>query len=259
MATSQNGWPIVERDRCDQGPFHGVRFPNGILAGPVATVARWQLDRYVATVEPLIAGACWGWFVKPIEGSQVASNHGSATAWDINATRHVMGRPASASMTARQITACRAIVAQSGGVLRWGGDYRTRPDPMHWETIGDRPAVAAFARQLEATVTAPTPEQNAAAAAGRDIDPGPGGYSWGGATWTILGRSAILNTLPGQIQDLHAELDARVQDVDDELDAVGASLAVVAALIGTLTAAPSEQHPVVAAVRHAISTTPPAV
>lgn len=254
MALTQNGWPIVGKDRCDQGPFQGVLFPNGILAGPVATIARWQLARYEATVEPLIPGACWGWFVKTIEGSAVKSNHGSATAWDINATRHFMGRPASASMTDRQITACRAIVAQAGGVLRWGGDYRGRPDPMHWEIIGTPAAAAAFARQLEATMTGP--EQTAAATAGRDIDPGPGGYTWGGATWTILGRTAILNSLPGQIRELHDELDARVRDVDDELDAVGASLAVVAALVGTLTAAPSEQHPIVAAVRYA---TAPAV
>lgn len=146
----------------------------------------------------------------------------------------------------------------------WGWSWRSYTGPNgHYEhahfSARYTTAQENDTRPWRLTVTAPTPEQNAAAAAGRDIDPGPGGYSWGGATWTILGRTAILNSLPGQIQDLHAELAARVDDVDDDLDAMGASLALLAAAIGTLTAAPSEQHPVVAAVRHAISTAPPAV
>lgn len=147
--TSQNGWPIVGKAACDQGPFHGVTFPNGILAGDVAAIARWQLDRYALTVEPLVKGWCWGWFVKVIEGTATASNHGSATAWDINAEAHPMGTAASHTMSAAKIAACRAIVKAAGGVLRWGGDYTGRPDPMHWEIIGTRAEAAAFARKIK--------------------------------------------------------------------------------------------------------------
>src|SRR5262245_47561449 len=111
MAKSQNGWPVVDKSACDQGPFLGVRFPNGILAGDVATIARWQLARYALTVEPLNPGTCWGWFVKKIIGSDDYSNHSSATAWDINADEHALGSSPSASFSARQIAACRAIVA----------------------------------------------------------------------------------------------------------------------------------------------------
>jgi len=146
---SQNGWPVVGKSACDQGPFHGVTFPNGILAGDVAVIAVWQLELYADTVEPIKAGTCWGWFDKPIEGSTVTSNHASATAWDINADQHAMGTPASHSMSTHQIEACRAIVELSAGVLRWGGDYSGRPDPMHWEIDDDQDAAHAFATKIK--------------------------------------------------------------------------------------------------------------
>jgi D-alanyl-D-alanine carboxypeptidase-like protein len=148
MASSQNGWPVVAKSACDQGPFEGVTFPNGILAGDVATIARWQLRRYEALVEPLKQGSCWGWFVKKIIGSDDYSNHSSATAWDINADEHFLGDPPSKSFTAHQIAGCRQIVDEADGVLRWGGDYSGRKDGMHWEIIGSRATVAAFAARI---------------------------------------------------------------------------------------------------------------
>lgn len=154
MTTSQNGWPIVGKSACDQGPFHGVTFPNGILAGDVAYVARWMLEQYAATVEPIVQGTCWGWFVKVIEGTATASNHGSATAWDVNADQHVMGTPASASFTTAQIRACHDIVDYADGVIRWGGDYTGRPDPMHWEINKNAAAVKALANKIRSAEVA---------------------------------------------------------------------------------------------------------
>ena len=148
MATSQNNWPIVGKSACDQGPFEGVVFPNGILKGDVAVIARWQLKRYVATVEPIKAGTCWGWFVKKIAGSEDYSNHSSATAWDINATRHQQGVAPSHSFSTAQIRACHQIEADSHGTLRWGGNF-SNPDGMHWEIIGSRTEVAAFAAWIK--------------------------------------------------------------------------------------------------------------
>lgn len=87
-------------------------------------------------------------------------------------------------------------------------------------------------------VTAPTADQNAAAVAAKDIDPGPGTHSLGGGVWTILARSAYLNDLPGDLAQLKSDLDARVQDVDDELDGLGAAISFLAALIGQITNEP---------------------
>lgn len=141
---SQNGWSVVTAAQCDQGPFLGVKFPNGILHGAVAGIAVWQMRRYAATVEPIKAGGCWGFDDKHIEGSSTISNHASGTAWDINAPKHPMGTDPAHSFTAAQIKACRAIIAASSGVLRWGGDYQGRKDGMHWEINAGGKAVASF-------------------------------------------------------------------------------------------------------------------
>jgi D-alanyl-D-alanine carboxypeptidase len=148
MRRSQNGWPVATRAQQDQILVFGAHFPNGVLRGDVATVLGWVASQYHRTVEPLVVGTCWGWYVKPIEGSSAISNHASGTAIDLNADQHPMGTPAYRNMSAKQIAACRKIVTRSGGVVRWGGDYSTRPDPMHWEIIGDAAAVRTLALQL---------------------------------------------------------------------------------------------------------------
>lgn len=148
MSKSQNGWLVVGKDHCDQGPFLGVHFPNGILKGAVAAIAVWQLRRYAATVEPIRSGQCWGWDVKRIKGSDEYSNHSSGTAWDINAQRHVQGVPPSHSFTGAEIRACEAIEQASGGVLRWGGSYHGTPDGMHWEIVKGAAATNAFAAKI---------------------------------------------------------------------------------------------------------------
>jgi len=259
MATSQNGWPVVPdttagRAKLDRGPLiRDITVPNGVLAGDVAFVFRWLAREYDRRVERLAGGECWGWFVKKIEGSDTYSNHAAGCAVDFNAPDNPMGVPTTRSMTAAQIAECHELERESGGVLRWGGDF-SRPDPMHWEIVGTAAQVATLANRIEEqNVTAPTAAQNADAVAAKDIDPGPGGYSWAGATWTILARSNILNALPGQLTDLRDELDARVQDVDDELDGMGASLALVVAMLHQLLADPSDVgpgHPIVQCLKY---------
>lgn len=159
MAKSQNGWPVVGATACDNGTFEGVRLPNGVLKGDVATVARWQMKLYKATVEPLVAKTCWGWYAKKIEGTNVYSNHASATAWDINAPQHPMGVPTKNTMSSKEIAACREIVRKSNGVLRWGGDYTGRQDAMHWEIIASPAKVSAFVDSLKKPQGAPKMEK----------------------------------------------------------------------------------------------------
>lgn len=150
MSKSQNGWPVVAKSACDLEPLiRNVVVPNGVLAGDVAVVFRWLAGRYDATVERLVPGTCWGWFVKTIEGSASISNHASATAVDFNADQHPMGDATTNTFSDRQIDACRAIVKAAGGVLRWGGDYSGRPDSMHWEINASAAAVKALAAKLK--------------------------------------------------------------------------------------------------------------
>lgn len=148
MSTSQNGWPVDQTGaRQDRGLYGGVSLPNGVLAGDVAIVARYVCEQYDRTVEPLRQGWCWGWYVKPIEGSTAVSNHASGTAWDLNAPKHPLG--VRNTFTPAQRTAIRAILAYCGNVVRWGGDYTGRADEMHFEIIGSPAAVARIARKIE--------------------------------------------------------------------------------------------------------------
>lgn len=90
-------------------------------------------------------------------------------------------------------------------------------------------------------VTAPTPEQNAAAVTARDVDPGPGSQTLGGGVWTLLQRSDYLgNTWAPAQRKLLTDLNARVEDQDDELDALGASLAFLTETANGLTAAANQ-------------------
>lgn len=149
MANSQNGWPVATRGAQDDAALiRDIKVPNGVLAGDVAVIFRWLAKEYDRRVERLISGWCWGWFVKPIEGSSTVSNHASGTAVDFNAPANPMGVPTRQVLTAEQIAECHKLEDESDNVLRWGGDYVSRPDAMHWEIVGSQAAV----RQLAARI-----------------------------------------------------------------------------------------------------------
>lgn len=147
MPNSQNGWPVADRDQQDRSPVHGVTVPNGVLAGDVATVLHHLMDRFHREVEELRDGWCWGWHVKTIEGSSTISNHASGTAVDLNAPRHPVG--VRGTFTPAQRTAIRAILADLDGVVRWGGDYISRADDMHFEINKGPAAVHAVAVKIK--------------------------------------------------------------------------------------------------------------
>jgi hypothetical protein len=156
VARSQNGWPVATRDQQDREPLiRNVTVPNGVLRGHVAIVFRWLAAEYDRRVERLIPGWCWGWHVKTIEGSSVTSNHASGTAVDFNAPLNPMGSGTTRkSLTAAQIATCHRLEEESGGVLRWGGDF-SRNDPMHWEIVGTPAEVADLARKITTPVRTP--------------------------------------------------------------------------------------------------------
>jgi len=68
---------------------------------------------------------------REISGSTTLSNHASGTAIDLNAPRHPLG--ASGTFSSTQVSRIRSILTYCDGVVRWGGDYATRKDEMHFE------------------------------------------------------------------------------------------------------------------------------
>jgi len=151
VATSQNGWPASSDKRAigvdGAWSIRGAQFPGGVVAGPVATVLGYVADQFHQRVEPLVAGWCWGWAWRDIRGSTGLSNHASGTAIDVNAPRHPLG--ATGTFTTSQRDSIHAILAEAGGVVRWGGDYTGRKDEMHFEINAGYAAVAALAARLK--------------------------------------------------------------------------------------------------------------
>ncbi len=106
-------------------------FPAGVRAGDVYTVLRYVAVQFNATVEALYSPGCWGHNYREISGSTSLSNHASGTAIDCNAPDHPLG--AAGTFSAAQVSAIRTILTRCNGVVRWGGDYSSRKDEMHFE------------------------------------------------------------------------------------------------------------------------------
>jgi hypothetical protein len=57
------------------------------------------------------------------------SCHSSGTAIDLNATKHPLGKVG--TFPAEKVPMIRALSKKYG--LKWGGDFKSRPDDMHFE------------------------------------------------------------------------------------------------------------------------------
>lgn len=145
MTVSQNGYralrPDLTRVYTVPGTDRRVRLRKGPPGRLLIELAAWFHDR----IEPIDVGQLddWGYAERAIRGATALSNHASGTAIDLNALRHPMGRrgtftPAQEKMIHRWLTSRNHCV-------RWGGDFRGRPDEMHWEIVRD---VAACKRNL---------------------------------------------------------------------------------------------------------------
>lgn len=166
MATSQNGWPVLESHqlrrwlvpdksgkplRNRNGQPVVLPLAPGAAGFVLVHLASWYNDR-IERLDVQAVPDDWGWADRPIRDSSETSNHASGTAEDLNATRHPLGVRTLATFTrgqARRIRRRLRIVYL--GCIRWGGDYQNRPDAMHWELDRARPSIRALARVLART------------------------------------------------------------------------------------------------------------
>lgn len=132
MSKSQNGWTANRRNLCSwfHVPGTNVRLLlRTAYAGPLLVLFAELFHRLV---EPIRDPGCWSYAERLVRGSSSSvSNHASGTAIDLNAPRHPLGRRG--TFTPAQTREVRRLVALTGGALRWGGDYKGRPDEMHFE------------------------------------------------------------------------------------------------------------------------------
>jgi hypothetical protein len=143
-AVSSNGYDVLT-DRFT-GPFPRLRafaIPgiNRVLQlrdGSAGFLLIHLATRFDERVEPIDVGTDdWGWSPRRIAGTSVWSNHASGTADDLNSLKHPQGKEALETFTRAQVTEIHRLLDRYAGCIRWGGDYRTTPDAMHFEI--DRP------------------------------------------------------------------------------------------------------------------------
>jgi hypothetical protein len=140
MATSQNGWPVLEAGSpllhtwvipAKTGAVR-ITMRNGSAGFLLAHFLLWFAEK----VQPLAGKVAddWGYAYRPIRGqSSGFSNHASGTAADGNAVEHPLGRIGTFQGT--KIAAIRRRLRFYGGAIRWGGDYQGRKDEMHYEIV----------------------------------------------------------------------------------------------------------------------------
>jgi hypothetical protein len=133
---SENGWPASSNEKEIGIKVFKIKNANRKMrlqkdAGVILTAFAAEFH---AQVEPIDEGVFddWAYAYREVRGSDSdLSNHASGTAIDLNATKHPLGKKN--TFTKEQQKIIRELTEKYG--LRWGGDYKTRPDEMHWEIV----------------------------------------------------------------------------------------------------------------------------
>jgi D-alanyl-D-alanine carboxypeptidase-like protein len=96
----------------------------------------------------------WGFAWRPIRGSlTVPTNHSSGTAIDINSAYNWLGRADGGDVPQWLVDRFNRYG------FRWGGDYVSRPDPMHWEAMFEVGEVDRLTTMAEEEFMGLTPEE----------------------------------------------------------------------------------------------------
>ena len=134
METSYNGYP-ASKDPAEikiksypvKGTDRKLRCAESV--GPLLAAFAAEFHELI---EPIDEGTFddWGYAFRMVRGStDRLSCHSSGTAIDLNATKHPLGK--AGTFPAEKIPMLRALAKKYG--LKWGGDFKSRPDDMHFE------------------------------------------------------------------------------------------------------------------------------
>lgn len=144
MATSQNGWTVLF-----SAPSGLLRWITGrIRPGDVQTIFDYLCDR-LNEIETNRPEWSWGWAVRAVRGQTSGySNHASATAIDYNAPAHPLG--VTGTWAPWEKAKINELLNDMNGVVRWGENYTSRKDGMHFEINKGYLAVKLLARKIRA-------------------------------------------------------------------------------------------------------------
>lgn len=145
---SGNGWVASpDLEVMSLVPIHCNGVTMQVRSGDVFTLLNYVVQQLNERVEPLTSGGGYN-FRANVNDPSSLSNHASGTAVDYNPGAHPNAVKASSTWTPIQIAQIELILAECGGVIRWGGDYHGTPDAMHFEINADPVAVAQAAAKL---------------------------------------------------------------------------------------------------------------
>lgn len=134
METSYNGYP-ASKDPAEIGvasylvPGTQRKMRCAAAVAPLLINFAAEFDKLI---EPIDEGTFddWGYAYRMVRGNPTKlSCHASGTAIDLNATKHPMGKYDTFDVA--KVPMIRALAKKYG--LKWGGDFKTRPDDMHFE------------------------------------------------------------------------------------------------------------------------------
>lgn len=153
MAVTMNGYTRIDNLDSRLVLVRGTR----LLGGPAATILAEVARRFEAEVEPITTFNGWrSAALNAASGGIRNSNHLSGTAADVNGGKHPRYRHG--TFTPAQTAAIRRIVADLGGAVRWGGEWGSDVDEMHFELVGTPANAHAVANHITTPrpVTQPT-------------------------------------------------------------------------------------------------------
>jgi hypothetical protein len=132
--TSYNGYPASKDPDAIKIKSYPVKGTDRKLrcADSVGPLLAAFAAEFHELIEPIDEGTFddWGYAFRMVRGSNDRlSCHSSGTAIDLNATKHPLGK--AGTFPAEKIPMLRALAKKYG--LKWGGDFKSRPDDMHFE------------------------------------------------------------------------------------------------------------------------------
>jgi hypothetical protein len=134
METSYNGYPASKDPEVIKIKSYSVKGTDRKLrcAESVGPLLAAFAAEFHQLIEPIDEGTFddWGYAYRMVRGNPTKlSCHSSGTAIDLNATKHPLGK--AGTFPAEKVPMIRALAKKYG--LKWGGDFKSRPDDMHFE------------------------------------------------------------------------------------------------------------------------------
>jgi len=131
---SYNGYPASkdpDEIKVKQFPVAGTDLKLRCAASVGPLLAGFAAE-FHTLIEPIDKGTYddWGYAFRMVRGSEDRlSCHSSGSAIDLNATKHPLGK--AGTFPSEKVPMIRALAKKYG--LKWGGDFKSRPDDMHFE------------------------------------------------------------------------------------------------------------------------------